>query len=81
MLPISKVKSLFLASRPKKEETIQLATAVNIHLDREEVVSIRSVVDYYIGLRIWAYAYSIVGLAAVESKVAAGTRVAMANLS
>ena len=81
VIAVSKIKSLFAASKPKNDKTIQLGEQVRLKLDQEEHIPIRSVMEYYRSLRILAYGYAIVGQHKMPSKEDPGKDVTFAPLS
>ncbi|CAE7488397.1 unnamed protein product [Symbiodinium sp. CCMP2592] len=81
VISVFKIKSLYWAAKPHQDRTIVLGDQVKLQLDRDEAVPVRSVMEYYRGLRILANGYAIVGQHRAPSKQMPGTEVVFAPLS
>ena len=81
VIAVSKVKCLFVATKPQTDRSIQLGGNVRLHLEAEERSDVRSVFQYYTNLKVLMFGYSIVGLRQVESKLRPSTQVAYAPLT
>ena len=66
-----KIRSIFQATLPNQEESVGLKPGVTLEFDKEQSVDPRTVVEYYVIMRILAYAYAYCGsheVASVRSK-------------
>ena len=81
VISVSRVKSLYWASKPRNDKTIVLSDQVKLQLDKDDQVPVRSVLEYYKALRILAHGYAIVGQHKAPSKESPGTEVVFAPLS
>ena len=81
VIAVNKIKSLFVASRPQNDKTIQLGDQVCLKLYQEEQVPVRSVLAYYPALRILACGYAIVGQHKTQSTADPSKEVIFAPLS
>ena len=81
VVPMRKVRSLFHQTMPGRTQEVQLGNSISLRMARDDPKDATSVYEYYMGLRIMAYAYSIVGQFKTQSKLRPAEKVTFAPLS
>ncbi|OLQ10970.1 hypothetical protein AK812_SmicGene5277 [Symbiodinium microadriaticum] len=74
------VKSLYAAAKPASDKTIELSEQVQLQLNKDDLVLVASVLEYYKGLCILANGYAIAGQHKGPSKESPSTEVTFAPL-
>ena len=81
VIPLKKVRSLFQQTMPSRSERIPVSSQVHLEVNREAENEINSILEYYVCLRILAYAYSLVGQHKVPSSRDPSKAIVFAPLS
>eukprot|EP00435_Cladocopium_sp_Y103_P017427 s4807_g4.t1 len=61
VLDMKKVRSVLTMSQPKNSDSISLPGGLQLQLEKEVSVSLRSVTDYYFAMRVLAHAWAWAG--------------------
>ena len=61
VIELKKVRSVLTMAQPKTSDSIALPGGLQLQLEKEVAVSLRSVTDYYFALRVLAHAWSWAG--------------------
>ena len=75
VIDVKKCRALIHACTPTERKRHELGEGLQLEVGAADSVQIGSVIDYYWGLRILAYAYAVAGHEQVESQVTVKTKV------